>query len=92
MVAPAVRRCGVGVPRVVAVVADPKQPIPIKMIGHVTSSYMSANLGHSIALALVADGRKRLNERLHVTTRGGFTEVAVVEPIFFDPQGVRLHA
>ncbi len=74
------------------IVADPNQPIPMKMIGHVTSSYMSANVGRSIALALVADGRRRINERLHVTTPDGFAQATVVEPVFFDPEGVRLHA
>ena len=39
------------------IVADPNQPIPMKMIGHVTSSYWSENCGRSIALALVAGGR-----------------------------------
>ena len=74
------------------IVANPNQPVPMKMIGHVTSSYMSANLGRSIALAMVVDGRSRINERLHVTTPDGFTEATVVEPVFIDPEGVRLHA
>jgi sarcosine oxidase, subunit alpha len=74
------------------IVADPNQPIPMTMIGHVTSSYMSANLGRSIALAMVADGRRRINERLHVTTPDGFAQATVVEPIFIDTEGVRLHA
>src|SRR5690606_14929396 len=34
-------------------VADPNQPIPMKMLGHVTSSYWSENCGRSIALAMV---------------------------------------
>jgi len=62
------------------------------MLGHVASSYWSAHLGHSIALALVADGRSRLGSRLFATTRQGFTSVRVVEPVFFDWDGVRLHA
>ncbi len=74
------------------IVADPNQTVPMKMIGHVTSSYMSANIGRSIALALVVDGRRRMNERLHVTTPNGFAQATVVEPVFLDPEGVRLHA
>ena len=74
------------------IVADPAHPVPTPMIGHVTSSYMSANLGRSIALALVADGRRRMRERLSVTTPTGFAEAEIVEPVFLDPQGVRLHA
>ena len=41
---------------------------------------------------MVVDGRSRLNERLHVTTPDGFVEATVVEPVFIDPEGVRLHA
>ena len=74
------------------IVANPAHPVPMPMIGHVTSSYMSANLGRSIALALVADGRRRMRERLSVTTPAGFAEAEIVEPVFLDPQGVRLHA
>jgi sarcosine oxidase, subunit alpha len=74
------------------IVTDPNQPVPMKMIGHVTSSYMSANVGRSIALAMVVDGRRRINERLHVTTPAGFAQATVVEPVFLDPEGVRLHA
>ncbi len=74
------------------IVADPNQTIPMTMIGHVTSSYMSSNVGRSIALAMVVDGRRRINERLHVTTPTGLAQATVVEPIFIDPEGVRLHA
>ena len=35
------------------IVADPHQSIPMAMIGHVTSSYVSPNLGRSFALALI---------------------------------------
>lgn len=45
-------------------VFDPKQSIPMKMVGHVTSSYMSASLGHSFALAVVKGGLKRMGERV----------------------------
>ncbi len=73
-------------------VADTGHAIPIPMLGHVTSSYMSAHLGHSIALALIADGRQRIGSRLFATTPDGFTSVRVVDPVFLDPEGVRLHA
>ena len=39
---------------------SPKAPVPVPMIGHVSSSYFSACLGHSIALALVRGGQERL--------------------------------
>ncbi len=74
------------------VVADPNQPIPMKMLGHVTSSYDSPNVGRSIALAVVADGRALMGTSLFVTTPGGFTRVSVVDPVFFDAKGERINA
>ena len=74
------------------VVEDPAHPIPVPMIGHVTSSYHSANCGRSIAMALVADGRARKGTVLHVTTPAGFTRAVVSDPIFFEPEGKRVHA
>ena len=59
------------------IVADPKQPIPMTMIGHVTSSYWSENCGRSIALALVAGGRARMGETLYVPMPDGTIEVEV---------------
>ncbi|MGE7416729.1 sarcosine oxidase subunit alpha family protein [Methylobacterium tarhaniae] len=74
------------------IVDDPGQPIPMRMLGHVTSSYWSPNCGRSIAMALVADGRALQGGSLHVTTPEGFARVTVVDPVFFDPKGKRIHA
>ncbi len=74
------------------IVDDPGQPIPMRMLGHVTSSYWSPNCGRSIAMALVADGRALQGRPLHVTTPEGFARVTVVDPVFFDPKGERIHA
>ena len=41
---------------------------PVPMLGHVTSSYRSAALGRTFALALLADGRERHGEVVHATT------------------------
>ena len=60
------------------------------MLGHVTSSYWSATLGRSIALALVSGGRARKGARLFVPMPERTIEVAVVEPVFYDPEGARL--
>ena len=62
-----------------------------RALGHVTSSYESPALGRSIAMALVADGRKRMGETLHVPMPGGAIAVKLVEPIFLDPKGDRLN-
>ncbi len=71
---------------------DPDQPLPMRMLGHVTSSYWSPTCERSIALALVAGGRGRIGERLYVTMPKGFATVKVVEPVFFDAKGERVHA
>jgi len=62
-----------------------------RALGHVTSSYESPALGRSIAMALVADGRKRMGETLHVPMPAGAIAVKLVEPIFLDPKGDRLN-
>ena len=73
------------------IVEDPKQAIPMKMIGHVTSSYWSENCGRSIALALVAGGRDRMGETLYVPMPNGVIEVEVTGMVFFDEKGERLN-
>jgi len=64
---------------------------PMKVIGHVTSSYYSAVLGRSIALALVSAGRSLLGQTLYVPTRKGESAATVTHPVFYDPKGERLH-
>ena len=72
------------------IVADPAQPIPMTMIGHVTSSYWSETLGRSIALALVAGGQGRLGETLHIPMPGKVLTAKVSGMVFYDPAGARL--
>ncbi len=63
---------------------------PMKMLGHVSSSYMSPTLGRSIALALIADGFKRKGEVLDVALMDGTSRrVTVVDTVFYDPSGER---
>ena len=60
------------------------------MLGHVTSSYFSACLGRSIALALVQNGRNRMGEKVQVPLRDGRAIAAVIaKPVFLDPEGAR---
>ena len=63
-------------------VADPREQIPMTALGHVTSSYDSANCGRSIAMALVAGGRARFGETVYATTPGGFS-AAKIAPLPF---------
>ena len=69
--------------------ADGHPPIP--MIGHVTSSYYSETLGRSIALALVKDGFQRMDQHIFAPLPGKTVKCAVTKPVFYDPEGVRLH-
>ncbi len=74
------------------IVADPNQPVPMDMLGHVTSSYWSEALGKSIAMALVRDGFNRMDETLYIPMPGGVVHKAkVVKPMFYDPKGERLN-
>ena len=73
------------------IVENPKQAIPMKMIGHVTSSYWSENCGRSIAMALVAGGRDRIGETLYVPMPDKVIEVEVTGTVFFDEKGERLN-
>jgi sarcosine oxidase subunit alpha len=73
------------------IVATPGQRAPMKMIGHVTSSYHSAVLGRSIALAVVRGGRARIGETLYVPMPGSEIAVRVTGTVFYDTEGARLH-
>ncbi len=74
------------------VAAKAGQKPPMELIGHVTSSYASGVLGHSIALGMIAGGRNRLGQTLYVPMPGGELEVEVTSPIFYDPAGARINA
>ena len=67
------------------------QRAPMKLIGHVTSSYRSEALGRPIALAMIVDGRARLGQTLYVPMPDGDVPVQVTAPVFYDPQGARLN-
>ncbi|HEY8579279.1 MAG TPA: glycine cleavage T C-terminal barrel domain-containing protein, partial [Beijerinckiaceae bacterium] len=73
------------------IVAAPSPAPGAHALGHVTSVRASPTLGRVIALALIENGRARLGETLHATTMDGTTAVEVVAPVFYDPDGSRLH-
>ena len=73
------------------IVDDPKQSIPMKMIGWVSSSYWSENCGAPIAMALVENGHNRMGETLYAPMPDGVIEVEVCGTVFFDEEGGRLH-
>ncbi|MFE1413275.1 sarcosine oxidase subunit delta family protein [Streptomyces sp. NPDC058746] len=71
-------------------VADGELPAPpVPMLGHVTSSYRSAALGRTFALALIKGGRDRIGERIHAPVGDRMIPVTVVSPVLYDPEGAR---
>lgn len=74
------------------IVLDPNQALPIKMVGHVTSSYWSAALGRSIALAVVEGGRAREGQTVHIPMPGRTHAASITGMVFVDPENKRLSA
>ncbi|PSJ58855.1 sarcosine oxidase subunit alpha [Pseudaminobacter soli (ex Li et al. 2025)] len=74
------------------IVLDPNQTLPMKMVGHVTSSYWSGTLGRSIALAVVEGGRAREGATIHVPMPGRTHTARIVGTVFYDPENKRLSA
>jgi sarcosine oxidase subunit alpha len=71
-------------------VADSELPAPpVPMLGHVTSSYRSAALGRTFALALIKGGRDRIGERLYAPVGDRLVPVTVASPVLYDPEGAR---
>jgi sarcosine oxidase subunit alpha len=73
------------------IVADPTQAVPMTMIGHVTSSYRSATLGRSIALALIQGGHERIGETIYIPMPGRTIAAKVTGTQFYDPEASRLN-
>jgi sarcosine oxidase subunit alpha len=73
------------------VAAKAGQTPPMELIGHVTSSYASSVLGHSIALGLIAGGRARLGHTLYVPMPTGDIEIEVTSAVFYDSGGARIN-
>ena len=64
---------------------------PVEMLGHVTSSYFSPTLKHSVAMALIKGGKRKIGSRLYVSTSNLNTiPVEVVETSFIDPKNERM--
>lgn len=72
-------------------VFDPDAVIPMPMVGHVTSSYYSANLGRSIALAVVKGGQNRHGDKIFAPLKSGTLTAEIVDPVFYDKAGEKLN-
>jgi sarcosine oxidase subunit alpha len=71
------------------VAAGQLPPPPVPMLGHVTSSYRSAELDRPFALALVKGGRSRVGDTVHVPVHGTLVPVEVTGSVLVDPEGAR---
>lgn len=78
-----------GAQLVAADVALTPEQAPVPMLGHVTSSYRSATLGRTFALALIKGGRERVGQRVVAPLGDRVVEATVTEPVFYDPEGAR---
>jgi len=63
--------------------------VPVRMLGHVTSSYRSAALGRTFGLALVKGGRDRLGQTLHAPLAGRTVAVEITDAVLYDKEGNR---
>lgn len=64
---------------------------PYPMVGHVTSSYFSPILNRSIALAVIKGGRAKMGETVFIPMPGRDIAATVVDPVFYDRQGVKIN-
>ncbi len=71
-------------------VFDRHASVPMPMVGHVTSSYNSAALGRSIALALVKGGQAKEGETVFAPLDGKTISAKIVGPVFYDKEGEKL--
>ncbi|WP_305970378.1 MULTISPECIES: sarcosine oxidase subunit alpha [unclassified Mameliella] len=72
------------------IVFDPNQPVPMKMVGHVTSSYHSDAAGRPIALALVEGGHDKMGGTVHIPMPDRTIAAKITSTVFVDPENARL--
>ncbi|CZF80664.1 sarcosine oxidase subunit alpha family protein [Grimontia marina] len=73
------------IPEGAQAVDNPDQPVPMTMVGHVSSSYYSAVLGRSIAFGLIKDGLNRMGEYVYFPLANGKTlKAEICSSVFYD--------
>ncbi|WP_419812880.1 sarcosine oxidase subunit alpha family protein [Bacterioplanoides sp.] len=73
-----------------AAVNSRQYKVPAEILGHITSSYYSAVMGHSIALGMIKNGFNRMGETVYYPqTDGSVIEAEICSPVFYDPEGGR---
>lgn len=78
------------IPEGAAIAPSATARAPFVSEGYVTSSYMSATLERSIALAMIKDGVSRYDQIVHAALMDGrLIPAKVVKPVFWDPEESR---
>ncbi|MFK7890334.1 MAG: aminomethyltransferase family protein, partial [Granulosicoccus sp.] len=71
-------------------VFNPNEAIPMSMVGHVTSSYYSANLQRRIAMAVIKGGLQRMGETVYFPLSDGqVIEAEICSSVFYDEKSLR---
>jgi sarcosine oxidase subunit alpha len=71
------------------VASEPSGDPPVRMIGHVTSSYDSPVLERAFALGLIERGRDLVGRTVFARLDGGAVAVTVAHPVLYDPEARR---
>ena len=77
------------IPEGAQLVVEDTGRIPMPMVGHVTSSYQSAILGRTFALAMLQRGDERVGETVYAPMPEGTIAAVVTAPVFYDAEGTR---
>ncbi|WP_423910458.1 sarcosine oxidase subunit alpha family protein [Candidatus Spongiihabitans sp.] len=72
-------------------IEKPGDTPPVKMLGHVSSKYYSANLQQHIGLGLLEKGQQWMGKTIYAASplTDTYVPVKVVHPVFIDPEGGR---
>ena len=62
------------------------------VIGYVSQACHSPNVGRAIALAVLDDGRRRIDERIEIAAIDRRAPAVVTRPCFVDPGGARMRS
>ncbi len=76
------------------IVLDANAPLPVEMLGHITSTGYCVEHDHPIALGLIKGGLEAWEGKTVIMSyplRNLTVPMKVVHPVFVDPKGERLH-
>jgi sarcosine oxidase subunit alpha len=77
------------IPEGAQLVVEDTGRIPVPMVGHVTSSYRSAILERTFALAMLEREDERVGETVYAPMPEGTIAAVVTAPVFYDAEGAR---